>query len=186
MERNSLSHHFLLQTTDKGTWHSYIENYYNNKFTPIRHEKINLLEIGIWWGASIKFWQSWFTNASIYAIDPWPESFDYIKDMPRVTALQVDGYSLSTVDMFEDNFFDFIIEDGPHSLETQMFAAKYWSKKIKPGGSLIIEDIKNGNTDCDIIAKSVPDMHNFTFSVHDYRRLKNRADDVILEIIKNK
>lgn len=184
--RNSLSHHYLLQATDKGTWHSYIDNYYNNKFTPLKYEKINLLEIGVWWGSSIKLWHSFFPNATIFAIDPWEEGIHNIANLSRVVPLQIDGYSLDTVNKFQDNFFDIVIEDGLHNIESQIFAAQHWSNKLKPGGSLIIEDIKDANINCNLIAKSIPNSYNFTFSIFDYRSLKNRFDDVILEITKNK
>ena len=41
------------ELSDKGTVHCYIDEWYNSEFTPIRYEKINILEIGINKGDSL-------------------------------------------------------------------------------------------------------------------------------------
>ena len=52
-----------------------------------------------------------------------------------------DAYSEKTASTFENNFFDYIIEDGLHTVEYQTIAIKLWLSKLKKGGKLIIEDI---------------------------------------------
>ena len=54
--------------SDKGTVHCYIEHWYNNEFTPIRYNKLNILEIGINKGDSIILWRDWFINSNIFFI----------------------------------------------------------------------------------------------------------------------
>ena len=54
--------------TDKNTIHSYLELYQNLLFKKKETAK-NVLEIGINKGGSIKLWNDFFTNATIYGLD---------------------------------------------------------------------------------------------------------------------
>lgn len=168
--------------SDKGTDHSYIKNYYNVRFNTLKNKRINLLEIGISRGASIKLWKDWFTDCNIVGIDhcDWA---DTIVNIPNVRSFKKDAYLIETVNLFEDNFFDIIIDDGPHTLESQMFSAKHWFKKLKPGGIMVIEDIDKFDK-IDLIIRSVSEG-NFTYKIWDFREYTNRWDDVIVEILKN-
>ena len=49
---------------DKGTAHSYIEHYYEYAFKPYRNKNINLLEIGIAQGQSLRMWREYFSPDS--------------------------------------------------------------------------------------------------------------------------
>jgi len=171
--------------TDKGTVHCYIQEYYNNKFSSLKTKPIKLLELGVEYGYSMKLWLSWFTNAEFIGIDPFqPNTIDYFNTLPNCKGIDADGFSKETVNMFEDNTFDFIIEDGPHTIETQMFAAEYWSPKLKNGGFLIIEDLQNPESDIKSIVNCVKHVKNLQIKVFDFRRLRGGHDDVILEIEK--
>jgi hypothetical protein len=45
--------------------------------------------------------------------------------------------------LFEDLYFDIVIDDGPHTYESfEMVITKYYSK-LKSGGILVVEDITN-------------------------------------------
>ena len=48
--------------------HNYTKIYFHY-FSKIKHEKIKLLEIGVFNGASIKMWKDFFPNATIYGLD---------------------------------------------------------------------------------------------------------------------
>ena len=173
--------------TDKGREHSYIEHYYNSKFKVQDRDKIyNILEIGIDFGYSLKLWHNWFTNSLIYGLDA--QSLSVLRaimlQLPRINALCTDAYTQETLDIFEDKSFDYIIEDGPHTISSQIFAAKYWSKKLKPGGTLVIEDIKNSITDYELIKRVI--IQDFTCWAYDFRTLKGLGDDFIIEVVRNK
>lgn len=171
--------------TDKGTVHCYIQQYYNNKFTSLKDEPINLLEIGVEYGYSMELWLSWFTNANFTGIDPLqPKTINHFNTLPNCKGINADGFIKETVDLFEDNTFDFIIEDGPHTIETQMFAAEYWSPKLKNGGFLIIEDLQNPESDIESIKNCVKHIKNIEMRVFNFRHIQNRYDDVIIEIQK--
>jgi len=168
--------------TDKGTIHNYIDGYYSKKFTPLRFKNINILEIGVHDGLSIGLWRAWFTSANIYGLDNGMyEDWKWVNTLPNVQAHLIDAYSQEALNMFRDNFFDIIIDDGPHSLDSQKYSLQNWSKKLKVGGTLIIEDIQTPGS-VDNILRVTPS--NFKSSVYDLRKDKERYDDIILEFVK--
>jgi len=174
--------------TDKDTTHDYIRSYYNNEFTSIRSDEIRILEIGIASGGSIKLWADWFVNGNIYGVDVANNINEHVNN----TILYFnDAYVPETLLMFEDNFFDYIIDDGPHTLESQLNFIKLWFSKIKSGGKLIIEDVQ----DADWIplfesyieklkASGRMSPSDCEFKTFDFRANKNRYDDIIFEITK--
>ena len=54
---------------DKGTAHSYIENYYHYRFDEIRLNKLNILEIGVSTGLSLEMWCEYFPNSNIIGVE---------------------------------------------------------------------------------------------------------------------
>tara|TARA_R110002153_G_scaffold177685_1_gene330883 strand:- start:123 stop:701 length:579 start_codon:yes stop_codon:yes gene_type:complete len=114
----------------------YMENFYDNEFSKIQDTCENFLEIGCWQGESIKLWQDYFTDkTNIIGID--------INDFPSsgITKIIDDGYSEKIVNKFDDNFFDVVLDDGPHTYQSFLDVMLKYFPKIKPGGILIIEDI---------------------------------------------
>ena len=71
---------------------------------------------------------------------------EYIKivdNIQNVSIVYGDAYSNDIVDLYPDETFDYIIDDGPHSIESQLNCVKKWFSKLKPNGKLIIEDVMN-------------------------------------------
>jgi hypothetical protein len=173
--------------SDKGTTHDYINGYYSNEFTPIRNNKLKILEIGVHRGSSMKLLRDWFINSEITGIDPFgdglPEGIaDEIRKMGDITIIQDDGYTQKILDIFEDNSLDYIIDDGPHTLDSQIYSLRKWYKKVKTGGKLIIEDIQSLTA---LNALVIEANHlDYEYTVFDFRQNKGRYDDIILEIIK--
>ena len=54
-------------------------------------------------------------------------------------------YSYDQVGKFSDEYFDLIIDDGPHSFESFVLVIQRYFSKIKPSGSLVVEDIINSS-----------------------------------------
>jgi hypothetical protein len=172
----------------KHTYHKYIENYYDNIFSNTDKEKQhNILEIGVRDGSSIEIWSGWFQNSKIYGLDITP----FTSDNLNVTFNQVDAYSQSTLHLFEDNFFDFIIDDGPHTVESQQYSILNWYNKLKPGGKLIIEDIgcmdgvSNPPLSSDWALEQLLTIipSGIEYKIFDLRKT-GQYDSIILEIIK--
>jgi hypothetical protein len=173
--------------SDKGTTHDYINGYYSNEFTSIRNDKLNILEIGVHRGPSMKLLRDWFINSQIIGIDPFgdglpPGIADEIRKMGDILIIEDDAYTQKVLDMFRDNSLDYIIDDGPHTLESQLYSVNYWYKKLKPGGKLIIEDIIT-LTNLNSLVIEINDL-DYEYNVFDLRESKKRYDDIIIEIIK--
>lgn len=176
----------ISQKSDKGTTHDYINAYYNNEFTPKRLDTLSIIEIGIHRGLSLKLWKDWFINSNIFAIDPCKEVsileevVNEVNQRENVKIIKDDAYSQHVLNMFEDGSIDYIIDDGPHTLQSQIYSIKYWLKKIKPGGKLIIEDIQSvSDLNKLVLEANETDMK---WEVYDMRTNKGRYDDIILEI----
>lgn len=172
--------------SDKGTTHDYINAYYSNEFTSKRNDKLKILEIGVHRGPSMKLLRDWFINSEITGIDPFGDGLpkgiaDEIRKMGDITIIQDDGYTQKVLDMFEDNSLDYIIDDGPHTLDSQIYSLRNWYKKIKSGGRLIIEDIQS-LTALNVLVIETNDL-DYQYNVFDLRENKGRYDDIILEII---
>lgn len=164
--------------SDKGTAHRYITSFYNSEFTDIKDEKINLIEIGIFNGHSLRLFGEWFVNGNIVGIDNgmhmesgWHEE---VSKIPNTTAIFADAYSIDVVNQFEDESLDYVIDDGPHTIESQILAYKLWFSKIRKGGKLIIEDIGDAEG-LSIIFRNM----GLVFDIYDTRSISRKHDDVI-------
>jgi NDP-sugar pyrophosphorylase family protein len=141
---NTLSGHYELfkgpcGDGDKGTFHSYIDTY-EKYFNKLKDEKINLLEIGILNGKSIKLWESFFKNANIYAVDINDKTHLNLSS-ERIFIYKNDATLKSFSDEFNENYFSIIIDDGSHLLNDQINSFRNLKSKLINGGLYIIEDV---------------------------------------------
>jgi hypothetical protein len=168
--------------TDKGNSHSYIEDYYDKEFTPKKRCFLNILEIGIYRGGSLRLWLDWFPNVNLWGIDNTPKYFlGEIKDS-RCQVLFEDAYQKECSDKFEGGFFDYIIDDGPHTLDSHLDLIHHWTPKLKKGGKFIIEDVKNTFTIPDL--KRVCENMKLQYVIWDRRHVRDMHDNIIFEICK--
>jgi hypothetical protein len=165
--------------TDKGTIHDYIDGYYSNEFTPKKDYNLNILEIGVNRGYSVELWRAFFSQILIVGLDNIKE---YDEQYPNVLYRITDAYTESELEFYEDGIFDYIIDDGPHTVESQLFSINHYYNKLKPVGKLIIEDIQTDN-DLRTLVSRCKEL-NYEHKVFDLRLNKGRYDDIILEITK--
>lgn len=172
-----------LRGSDKGSRHSYIDGYYNIEFTPKRHEPLSILEIGILNGGSLYLWSNFFTQATIYGIDVIDVD-NFLLNPYRVKIYKSDAYSDEILKEFSDESLDYIIDDGPHTFESQKMCIQKWLPKLKKNGKIIIEDIQSEEFAIKLkfYALEFDDVNSST--IIDLRLNKHRYDDIILEIIK--
>ena len=169
------------ELSDKGTVHCYIDEWYNSEFTPIRYEKINILEIGINKGDSLILWRDWFINSNVYGIDNGDEMtdeyFNIVNNIDGVNIQYADAYTHEVVSLYQNNFFDYIIDDGPHTLNSQIKCVDMWFSKLKSGGKLIIEDVWDIDS-----YKEEFDKLNIPYEIIDLRSKSkhNQKNDVLL------
>jgi hypothetical protein len=172
--------------TDKNTGHSYLEIY--EKL--IAHKKDtakNILEIGIFQGGSIKLWYDYFQNATIHAIDimdmnyVWPE----IRNKQRIKLYtSTNAYNPYFImnNLFRDCIkFDMIIDDGPHTLESQKDCVFHYSHLLANDGVMIIEDLPFLEW-ADELKKVTPSHLQEFIEVYDRRPIKGRHDDILFVI----
>jgi len=157
--------------TDKGLQHSYLE-VYGELFNKFQHEKINLIEIGIYLGGSVRLFSDWFTNANIIGYDI---TDDEIKvPLGRCKKILKDCNDF-TLDEFKDFPPHIIIDDASHLIEDQLKMVEICYPQIQPGGYLIIEDIQEIQYN-----KSMFDKLDIPYKLYDLRLQKNRWDDILI------
>ena len=147
--------HELGTKTDKSYAHNYL-TVYEGLFEPIRHTSSKVLELGIFLGDSHRMWRDYFPYATIYGIDITPERCGLMDTEERISVQFRDGYTQEAIDSYKNTQFDVIVDDGPHTLESQMFVAEHYSRLLAPEGILVIEDIPNPDW-IPTIASVVPD-----------------------------
>jgi hypothetical protein len=170
--------------SDKGHEHNYISGYYTKEFAN-REAPIKLMEIGMGhYGGSIDLWLEWFVNGTIVLIENDKNLVDFyigkwgIRD--RVEIIHADAYDINTLNMFEDNTFDWIIDDGPHTMESQIYSVNNWISKVKQNGKLIIEDIQDEK-----YINELNKVNTNPYKLIDLRKDKDKYDDFIYEITKS-
>ena len=170
--------------TDKNTSHSYLP-VYERLFSDKKDTATHVLEIGIALGGSIKLWNDYFPEAKIIGVDIYPP-FQYPQDIsnkllyPRIHLYSMDAYGEKFPKLM-DVQCDIIIDDGPHTLESQIQCLQLFLPKLKPQGILIIEDIQDYNHVA-ILQQNIP--KGYTTEVHDLRNKKNRPDDILFIVHK--
>lgn len=158
---------------DKGTDHSYIDHYYSDKFSNLRNQHLNILEIGIHRGYSLNMWREYFPNANITGVD--------IKkvDVECKGCNLIFGDATNQKTFYGIDHLDIVIDDGSHKLKHQLKTFDILFPKLRSGGVYIIEDI----FDLDKTESIFLDLPG-QVQIYDFRKIKNRWDDVIVEITK--
>ena len=192
MDITKMSLHQLIvnDMTDKNTTHSYLDCY-ERLFNHLRHKAKNVLEIGIYTGGSMKLWFDYFQNATVYGVDINDENCVWydVKGRDRIKLLtSCDGYDPT---FFLNNFvannirFDAMIDDGPHTLESMKAFIVYYSSLLTEDGVLVIEDVQDIAW-VNELKEIVPENLKQYIEVYDLRNVKNRYDDIMFVINKNK
>ena len=117
----------------------YIHTFYSDLFTPRKESTKNILEIGTQYGGSVLLWRDYFLNATVFALDNI--QCPNLINQERIIHIVGDAYSEDFVKRLPNNFYDIIIDDGPHTYESMViFLTKYFPL-VKSGGLMILEDI---------------------------------------------
>ena len=153
----------------------YVDTFYNNLFMPIRESVTNVLEIGIQYGESLLLWRDYFPNAEIYGVDiqTWNPS---LSQEERLKLFYTDAYTTEFTSTLNNEFFDIIIDDGPHTFDSMVFFLRHYISKLKPGGILVLEDIINKSWTHQLINVINTNYTNY-ITIFDMR---NRIPDPVL------
>ena len=132
---------------DKAEKHHY-HTVYGPEFDTLRNEPINILEVGVFKGDSIKAWLEFFPNANIYGIDIFkrvkPEDIKVLND-DRVKYLKCDSTNIAVRDQIKKQWprirFDIIIDDGLHTPDANAKTLHNLFPLLKKNGSFYVEDV---------------------------------------------
>ncbi len=174
--------------TDKNTLHSYLP-LYQKLFEKKKYTAKNVLEIGIFFGGSIKLWSEYFTDSVIYGLDIMNinDVWEGIKNNNKIKLYtSTDAYDKEffKINLLDKNIkFDIILDDGPHTLDSMKKFINLYSQIITNDGILVIEDVQSIDW-IEPLRNEVPeDMKKF-IKVYDLRKNKNRYDDIVFTIDK--
>jgi len=141
--------------------------FYDGLFSYYKNTPIEVAELGILDGASLRMWQQYFTNANIYGFeyhDTLIKNFKKKFNNDRITLANI---NVNNVDSIKKAFsdmnvmYDIIIEDTTHQFEDQIRVIENTYQYLKPGGILIVEDIFKSYNETDYIKRLTPILDNF-------------------------
>jgi hypothetical protein len=184
------------KNTDKNTRHSYL-HVYEKLFISKKNTCKKILEIGLGdrpnvYGGSAKLWLDYFKNADVYILDILKEDF-YKGDMLNTLKsydklklfLDTNAYDLNFINSNLNTKFDIIMDDGPHSKSSMIKFIKYYLPLLADDGILIIEDVKRISWTKEFISL-IPENYQKYIEIYDLRKNKNRYDDILFVLNKNK
>ena len=133
---------------------------YEKLFSPVRLRVTKVLEIGVFFGASLKMWRDWFPHAVVHGADHFtgrqgnghvfPKADTFLREVeaglhPRIVLHTLDQSKRENVEEFRtaflDGTFDIIIDDASHLMRDQQFSLAGLFRLLKPGGYFVIEDL---------------------------------------------
>jgi hypothetical protein len=79
--------------------------------------------------------------------------------------------------------FDFMLDDGPHTLDSMVSFIRLYSPLMTDDGILAVEDIQSIEW-IDTLKNAVPNHLKKYIKIYDLRHIKNRWDDIIFTIDK--
>ena len=177
-------------SNDKNNGHSYVQNFYEKEFKKFKNKNISLLEIGIFTGGSLKLWKEYFKNPkTIIGVDITSEYLsDKYSDIEGIEYFFENAYDVEFIKNLPN--FDIIIDDGPHTLHSQIEAINLYLPKLNKGGVFVIEDIQDDSWFNSLIEESKKvsenDLSDVNYEVEclDFRETLGREDDMMFVIKK--
>jgi len=116
------------------------EDFFLNNFN--RDDKLNILEIGVRKGSSIRMLLEFFPNASIYGFDINKSCNFKEKNFTFINGNQDNITDLKKITDKCDQF-NIIIDDGSHEMNHYVKTFEFLIDYVRPGGLYIIEDLYN-------------------------------------------
>jgi len=180
--------------TDKvNNWHtfngkSYL-HIYEKYFLPKKEEKINILEIGVKGGHSLRVWKEYFPNAKICGLDLNPECVKHTEDRIEIFIGSQDDPTIINKILDKYGEFDIIIDDGSHINDLIVKSFALLSSCVKKSGIYIIEDLNCSYEDLSKVGGWDGELErnekNGVCLSHKRETLDNFFKDLIYKIDKN-
>lgn len=116
---------------------------YHELFAPMRGMPVNVVELGVYRGASVRMWADYFPDANIFAVDVRPAQLESVRGIERVKAVLADSGSPLLSDKLPDSI-DILIDDASHKPCDQIAAFTSLWPRIAVGGYYVVEDLHAG------------------------------------------
>ena len=100
----------------------------------------------------------------------------------RIIVTFGDAYTEEVVDSLPS--FDIIIDDGPHTIESQIKCLEFYLPKLNDGGVILIEDIQKYEYIETLEEKYKELGGDKEVEFYDLRNIKRRYDDLIVVFAK--
>jgi hypothetical protein len=130
--------------------HGY-SDFYTNQFDKLKKQKINILEIGSYAGASAAAFIKYFPNANVFCFDVNISNFEFESQKMHVFGIDINNENkvkktlIKIFNQHQFSQFDLIIDDGSHNLKDILFSLNIFFQYLKCEGTFIIEDFKHPN-----------------------------------------
>jgi tetratricopeptide (TPR) repeat protein len=132
-----------LEGADKSSVVAYAWDYlrhYESLFTPFRDQPINLIEVGVQGGPSLRLWKWFFPRAQIIGIDIDPACAALAEERVSIKiGSQADAAFLKRICTATPPTI--FIDDGSHLAQHNIFTFEYVFPMLLAGGIYIVEDL---------------------------------------------
>ena len=167
--------------SDKGNVHSYLP-VYEEILAPYRNKAKNILEIGLFNGASLLMWEQYFSG-KVFGVDCDVKPHGGMADLTEL--IESGKHNIWIMDAedpaqlekwFKGIKFDVVIEDAAHHIEQQINIYHNMKPYLAEGSIYVVEDVQD-------LDKT---RHLFwpEGEIVDLRKVKHRYDDVLIIIRK--
>lgn len=120
--------------------HNYLPFYWMH-FRDIRFDVTRVLEIGVQTDRSIRMWEEFFPNATIFGLDIDPACERFTGDRRRIlVGDQGDRECLRRALAEAGGAFDIVIDDGSHRVEHQLSTFEFLFPHLTDHGIYVVED----------------------------------------------
>jgi len=114
--------------------------HYDRIFQPFRHRDINVIEIGVAGGHSLRMWDWYFSAATIVGVDINPTARRHATGRAQVAiGSQADAHFLRK--LMRAHPPTIFIDDGSHLAEHNIFTFEQVFPQMLPGGFYVVEDL---------------------------------------------
>ena len=122
-------------------WSNY-GDIYDKHFAPFRDQPINILEIGVLKGGSMRLWEKYFPKANIFGIDIDEECLQYQSDRTKIFIGDQGDVSFLRNVKAKVPRIDILIDDGSHRAKDQKTTFDEMYYHVRKPGVYLIEDIE--------------------------------------------
>jgi glycosyltransferase involved in cell wall biosynthesis len=182
------------QQTTSGHRHPYTP-FYDELFSSLRDEEINVAEIGIEKNDSINIWRRYFPLAKIYGYEYSDEYLENARSQ-NLLDVQYEKFNIQDENSIHSTLqkvgvkYDIIVEDSTHLFEDQIRFIKNSIEYLKPGGILVIEDIFRNRSEDDYkkeLAEVEKYFEEITFvtTEHENRYSPGWDNDKLIVLVRN-